>query len=230
MTGEKVTEPVRPANGGTRLTDPSELTDKAIAKLKEQVEQYINGKVDVLEQRLTGMDTAVQLAQRGVEKVPAQMDEKIGSSERVTTVKFDGVATQLRERDERTAREAELNKEAVASAFSAAKEAVAAALTAQKEAASETNKSNTLAISKSELASQETINKLEVLFRTTIDAVGDKVDDLKDRVGRIESIKQGGQEVRSNIGTGAGLVATVISIIIGLIVIIGFVTLINAGP
>jgi hypothetical protein len=34
--------------GSTPVPDPTELTDKAIAKLKEQMEQFVGGKVDLL--------------------------------------------------------------------------------------------------------------------------------------------------------------------------------------
>lgn len=51
---------------------------------------------------------------------------------------------------------------------------------------SEQNKSNQLAINKSEDATKEAINKLGELVNTTLNALSDKLDDIKDRVVRTE--------------------------------------------
>jgi len=151
-------------------------------------------------------------------EIPDQIDEKVANLGAIVEEKFHSIDGQFRERDTRSERESRDNKVAVDAAFAA-----------QKEAASEQNKSNTLAISKSEVATQETINKLSELFRTTTDALGANISDLKDRVNRMESIRQGGTEARAGLSSGAGAIAAVGTIILAAIVIIGFVAT-RGGP
>lgn len=202
-------------NGGSRpVPDPTTLTDKAIDKAVEALEQLIAGKFEVLDQRINGIDMATKLRVESIADVPGLIEKEVAHLESVINVKFEGVAVQLRERDERAARESQLGKDALDAAFSASKEAVAAALTAQKEAAAEQNKSNTLAISKSETATAETMNKLETLLRTTVQGVSEKVDDLKERVGRMESVKVGATENRTSIGALVGVLGAVLGIVI----------------
>jgi cobalamin biosynthesis Mg chelatase CobN len=103
---------------------------------------------------------------------------------------------------------------------------VASALFAQKEAATEQNRSNTLAISKSEAATADTISKLADQFRTTTDAIGSKIDDLKERVGKIESVKQGAVEQRTEgraiTGSTVGIVGVVITVILFVTGLLGY--------
>ncbi|MEO7667149.1 MAG: hypothetical protein ABIU97_08975 [Dehalococcoidia bacterium] len=198
--------PIR--NGGSRpVPDPTLLTDKAIAKAIDAERDYVNGQLDVLRERLEGIDRATELRLGGVTAIPLQIDEKVSHLGDLTAERFRSVDLQFRERDTRSERESKDNKTAVDAAFAA-----------QKEAAAEQNKSNTLAITKSEVATQETINKLSELFTTAINALGDKIDDLKERTSRIESMKVGATESRTGlyatIGT-AGVLFFVLLAVVG---------------
>ena len=101
------------------------------------------------------------------------------------------------------------NKVAVDNAFLAAKEAV-----------SEQNKSNNLAISKSEIAFADQIRQLSVNIQTMNNAVGDKIDDIKDRINTLErttkSVEGHGKGVSDMWGwlIGAiGIAATIVTLI-----------------
>jgi hypothetical protein len=81
------------------------------------------------------------------------------------------------------------------------KAAVDAALIAQKEAVREQT-----------LASEKAIAKSEVSTNSKLEESDKRVDDLKTRVGTIESIKRGGKEATASIYAFAGFVVTLIVI------------------
>ncbi len=68
------------------------------------------------------------------------------------------------------------------------KSAVDAALIAQKEAVREQTTASERAIAKSEAATAKQIEQMATTFTTAIGGLADLVADLKDRVGRIESL------------------------------------------
>jgi hypothetical protein len=85
------------------------------------------------------------------------------------------------------------------------KDAVDAALIAQKEAVQEQTIASGLSIAKSEAATAKQLDQLAVTFTNAITGVTGSINDLKDgwtssigdvkdRVGKIESLKQGAQE------------------------------------
>jgi hypothetical protein len=74
------------------------------------------------------------------------------------------------------------------------KAAIDAALTAQKEAVREQTIANNLAFSKSEGATAKQLEQLKTTFDTAIAGVSISLADVKERVGRIESVKVGGRE------------------------------------
>ena len=92
------------------------------------------------------------------------------------------------------------------------KDAVDAALAAAKEAVREQTLASEKSILKSETATSEQLRQLTVTFTTAIAGVNDKFDDLKDRVNRIEGLKQGGKEAYAAIYAFAGFIVALIII------------------
>jgi len=183
-------------NGGSRpVPDPTVLTDRAIDRLKDQLEQYIDGKVDVLVMRIDGIDEATKLRLAGVEGIPGQIREAVTSLELLHSEKFNSIQTQFKERDIRSEREARDNKVAVDAAFAA-----------QKEAAAKQDEANQKAIDKSEKATGETIG-----------FVLKDVDSLKIAVSRIDSTKVGNTESRTAVYAAIGIGITIVLFIITLI-------------
>jgi hypothetical protein len=160
--------------------DPTTLTTDQLLRTAQAERDYVDGRIDVLIERLSGMDRATQLLSDTVNKVPTEVQREVGNLGNVMTEKLLSVDKQFAERDTRTERESRDNTLAVGAAFAA-----------QEKQAVAQNDANTTAINKSEQATTETINKLAELFKTTTDALGDKIDDLKQRVQAIESSKQG---------------------------------------
>lgn len=81
------------------------------------------------------------------------------------------------------------------------KDAVDAALAAAKEA-----------VAKNETSTKEQIAQLAQTFSAAIKAVEDKYDDAKDRLTRIESLKQGGKEQLTALYAFAAFLLTVLVI------------------
>jgi len=106
------------------------------------------------------------------------------------------------------------------------KDAVDAALTAQKEAVREQTTASERAIAKSEASTKEQLNQLTATFTTAIGGVTDTLNDLKDRVGRVEAVKVGAQEQRveqrAQITTAQALAYIVVAIIAALGLYVGF--------
>jgi len=201
-------------DGGSRpVPDPTLLTTAQLVRATRAERDYVDGRIAVLMERLRGIDTATVLLNETVNRVPTETQTAVGRLQDLTDEKFRSVGLQFQERDTRSERESRDNKVAVDAAFAA-----------QKEAASEQNKSNTLAITKSELATQETINKLAELFKTTTDALSDKLDDMKDRLGRLEATvsniqtaRATGQQSQSSLYIVMGLLLTLGGIIVAII-------------
>jgi hypothetical protein len=209
--------PEQPSNGGSRpVPDPTVLTDAAIAKAVVLLTQYIDGKVSKIETRLDGSDLATDLRLRTIDNVPDLIGKDVSHLELLHDEKFRSVDQRFVERDIRAEREARDNKVAVDAAFAA-----------QKEAASKTDDSNQKAIDKSEAATAEKITKLNELFSTTIDGLGDKIDDVKDRINRIESAASGRIEQRTehtqDRSATYATIGLIITSIIAAIAIIGFI-------
>jgi chromosome segregation ATPase len=162
------------------VPDPTVLTTEQLLRTAQAERDYVDGRIDVLIERLSGMDRATQLLSDTVNKVPTEVQREVGNLRNVVDEKVASIDKQFSERDTRSEREARDNKLAVDAAFAA-----------QEKQAVAQNDANTTAINKSEQATTETINKLAELFKTTTDALSDKIDDLKQRVQAIESAKQG---------------------------------------
>lgn len=160
-------------------SDPTALTTEQLLRTAQAERDYVDGRIDVLIERLAGMDRATELLSATVNKVPTETQREVNHLAGVMTEKFQSVDQRFNERDTRSERESRDNRVAVDAAFAA-----------QKEAAAEQNKANTKAIDKSEEATVEAISKLGILLNTRTDALADKIDDLKQRVQAIESAKQ----------------------------------------
>ena len=189
--------------------DPTIATNEAVERAMKSERDYVDGKVNVIEVRLNGMDTATALRLGQFEDLPSQIDEKVNHLRELTEEKFSSVKVQFVERDDRTKSEGVANEVKVNAAFAA-----------QKEAAAEQNKSNTLAINKSEDATKEAISKLGQLVQTNLDGIATQISDLKERIGKIENMKLGGKETGD---TWKWAIGFGISLMLASITIVGFI-------
>jgi cation transport regulator ChaB len=187
MTSESPNLPVMTQDGGSRpVPDPTELTDRAIARLRAEMTQYVDGQLAIRDERLKGIDEATRLRLSGIEGVPDQIRQAVTSLELLHDEKFNSIQTQFTERDTRSERESRDNKVAVDAAFAA-----------QKEAAAKQDEANAKAIDKSERATAETIKTNQELNKATTDGLTKSVDEVKLAVASILATKTGATESRT---------------------------------
>lgn len=208
--------------------DPSVYTQEAIARAAKANRDYMDGKYEVMTQRMDDRDEAVKVLNETVTRVPTDVQKAVGhlhelTDERFASArerseadvklmmeKFQSVQTQFAERDERAARESRDNKIAVDAAFAA-----------QEKLAVQQNEGNQVAIQKSEKATNETINKNQESAAAANKALSDKFDDLKDRVNRQESMRAGGREAITDHRNTNQYVMGIVIFIVTLIVVGG---------
>ncbi len=162
------------------VPDPTVLTDQLVTKATQ-------GLREILETRIKGIEAQLDLIQIDIRNRPIDIERSISHLEALHDQKFAtvaeqfaGVQKQFGERDAR-AREAAL----------ANTTAVNAALQAQKEAAGESAKSFSLSIDKSERATLEQITQQRSQIQSSTTNLDGKIDDLKERVTRIEGAAVG---------------------------------------
>jgi hypothetical protein len=207
-------------NGGSRpVPDPTELTDRAIARLEKTLTLYVDGKLDMVEERLRGIDEATKLRRDQVVDIhrdlSSDVDKAVAASERVLNERFGSIDKQFIERDTR-AESSKLDSQ----------KAVDAAFAAQKEAAAKQDEANAKAIDKSERATAETIKTNLELTKATTDTLTKDVDALKLAVNTILSTKVGNTEERRDRTDNRVALYTTIGLIVTLVLfgfaIVGF--------
>jgi hypothetical protein len=100
------------------------------------------------------------------------------------------------------------------------KVAVDAALQAQKEAVREQTLASERAIAKSEAATTKQLEQLGTTFTTALGSTGVTLSDIKERVGRIESVKVGVQENTTHSQQSWGVAVAVASVVIALMAVV----------
>lgn len=166
---------------------------KAVGNLKELHEIRFQDNTratelmrDVIETRITGMDRAVILLQEATDKLPIKIDEKIQALRLVHEEKFISIQKQFQERDVRTEQSSKDSKVAVDAALQAAKEAVNAQQLANQQAAA-----------KSESNFTKQIDQMSLLITQGNNALGGNINDIKERLTKIEGMNLGAKDNRS---------------------------------
>ena len=208
-------------HSATPVPDPTERTIASLLEALKAERDYVDGQLEVRDERLRGIDVATSLRLDALAEVRLALHSGISHERELSNERFSSVAQQFVERDTRSEREARDNKVAVDAAFAA-----------QKEAAQKQDEANQKAIDKSETAMDEKVNKLEQLFKTTTDALADKVDDVKVRANEtnltVNSLIQNGAGQREQkqdqrqitagqlaaVGIGLALLTIVINVVL----------------
>ena len=187
---------LRPVPDPTALTN--ELVSTAVASLRAEIRALIDGQVEITNTRLSGMDKAVELLQAARDRIPAEIRGRCDDLKELLLEKFDSIAVQFRERDVR---------------IEQARDAVKAALDT-------TSRDSKLAIDAALQAAKEAVGKSETSTIKQIDAQGLRIDDLKERITRIEGEGRGQLAAKTTQETSntsqLGWVGLILGTIIGL--------------
>jgi hypothetical protein len=146
---------------------------------------------------------------REIANSQALLRSELDGAANVTAEKFNSIETQfsLVER-QRVEQKADTEK------------AVQAALSAAKEAVKEQTAASERAIAKSEAAITKQLEQLNATFTTANQGLSDLFGDLKERVGKIESIKVGAIEQREVALSSTNLVLGLMVLLVGVAAIV----------
>lgn len=160
---------------------------------------------DLIWQRLDDLDKAVKLAAEGLKQQPEHDREarvrlctdftrQLASEREYVLSQLEIIATRMGERFA-----------AIDGQFAASKTAVDAALSAAKEAVAEQNKANSAAIKVSEGNTKEQLTSLGQVSGANFQAMGDKIDDARNRLTTMESLTRGIKEASGEDRADRGL-------------------------
>jgi hypothetical protein len=200
------------------IPDPSALSTLAIDKAAQAERDYVNGQLDVIRERLAGIDKATIIFNDTLTRVPTDTDKAVGALKELAWVRFDAVDKVFEQNEKQQVRESTANAQALAAALSAAKELV-----------SVQNTSNSLAIQKSESSTVETIAKLSELVDVNIKSLARELADVKDRVIRAESHQVGGSDLRTDQRASLSSIAAIIGAIVGILGIVAAIIAFTQG-
>ena len=189
--------------------DPTTLTTQALYREINQVHDLINSETYAvssgLSARLDGADRERLHLQAQLDAVPTEVSRRIDTLRVLHEEKFNSIQVQFIERDTRTEQTSRDSKVAVDAALQAAKEAVG-----------EQNKSSALAIAKSEASTTKQIDQQGLLIASSTQGLDDKINDVKERLTRIEGGANGGHQVWGYVfgvaGSLVGLIALLFNI------------------
>ena len=225
--------------------DPTLLTT-------QQLMQAIAALKELVFTRLDGMDKAMELFSSNITRVPTDTDKQISHLKSLHEEMFQTTAVRLKsvedhierarqERDQQLLSQATLNKEkfdGIQKQFeerdtrqrdstTQSEKAVATAMQAAEKAGEKQNEAFSLSIDKSERATTKQIDQLQALIQATREDANGKIDDIKERLTRIEGEGRGGviakTEQRADLTTQQGSNSIIIAVVVAVIMFIGLV-------
>jgi hypothetical protein len=186
------------ANGEIRLGDPSALTTqqlwREIQNLREFMESRIDGLEELVDSRITGIEKSIEVAHNDLVRVPTDVQKQVGNLRDLHNEKFHGIEARFQERDVRFAQKDRDMKTAIEAAFQSASAAVA----------------------KSEAVTAKQIDQQGNLIQTETRALSGRIDDVKERLTKVESLgigeKGGKTDQQRMISWVLALIMTLIAI------------------
>jgi len=205
--------------GSTPRPDPTLLTTQQLLRelglQGDRFDAALAATEKVISTRLDGMDKAIELSRLANDRQAALATKEVENLTGLLDEKFQSVQRQFE------------NMAALAKQVSeSATVAINAALQAQKEAVAEQTRASALSIAKSEKTFGEQIGAQATLIQTVDKGFGLQMGDVKERLTRLEGQAVGAKVAQDD---GRGNIALVVSVITGLVVIIGLVVTLLGG-
>jgi hypothetical protein len=176
---------------GEEEPDPTSATQEALLRAGISERDYVKGEIRILEQRLNGMDRATELLSATVNRTPTIIQSEIAHLRERMDIQVDGIQRQFVEANSSRERQSLDSRAALDAAFAAQKEAAA----------------------KAERSTAETIGTNADLFRASVGGLEVQLNDLKERVVKLEATRQGGRETLTGVYAAIGALATVLTIV-----------------
>lgn len=177
--------------------DPSALTTQQLLREIYSLEKLTTQRMDAIEK-------AVEVAHENLVRVPTDVDKAVGHLRDVLDEKIKRIDTQIRERDIRAEQSSRDSKVALDAALQSAEKMVA-----------QQTLSSSQAIAKSEMATQKQMDQQSLSMISATSALGDKIDDIKDRLTRIEGEGRGLKAAETTQQTSNMSVVSIIGLVVG---------------
>jgi hypothetical protein len=177
------------------IPDPTTLTTaqlfREITNLRLQMEHDLAALRAIIETRLDGYDKAITLLQKAADRVPSEVETKVGQLQALHAEKFRSIEGQ----------------------FASSKTALDSALQSSEKSNAEKNALQALAISKAETSVAEQLKGINSAISNVERIQNDKVLAIKERLDRTEGQSNG-------FGISWGIIVGVIGVGIALMVLI----------
>jgi hypothetical protein len=176
------------------------------------VDRQGNPVIDPTKNVLELVAAAIQRQDDLREAAMALLKERINGIEKVSKAKFAKIDSEFSLVESRRVEQKVDTKVAVDAALSAAEKAV-------KEQTVASEKS----IIKSETSAAEQSKQQNATFTASLKGVIDTVADVKDRVGKIENLRQGAGDIRDNARLNVGMVVGIAGVVMGFLSLVAVV-------
>ena len=217
MTNDPIVQLHRRAASSSANLSVAEVLDRTVAAQAE----LRAAQLHVVDTRLDAMDKAAIVLSETVTRMPTQLEVAVAQINELHNVKFAAISDRFELLDRQTVREKAAAELALAAAFNAQKEAAAATNNSNAEAIRVNQSSTAKQIETNQIAGARQIETINDGLRAASRAMGDKLDDLKDRVNRIEAGAAGATNQKGDVYrlisaaiAFFGLVAVVVALVI----------------
>jgi hypothetical protein len=198
----------------TSAPDPTDQTTAQLDKGLAAERDYVNGQVQVLEQRLAQMDVATRLLNETLTRVPTDLQTAVTNIKEVFDIRLRS-EREIGELREQYRLELKADSEkALTAALAAAEKRAEDARLADSKARDAQIIAYQLATDKTEKTFKDALAQQQEIFTGAISNLVDGLSEVKSSISDMRSEKRGGQANMAGIITAVGFVATLLGLLI----------------